>query len=155
MTAADELPGAFESIEGTLNEVWRLGAVAASTACVDEGSQGAVWEVDSDNLKGILVRSTKPSITFGATEFSDYTLGFETNIARAGIWWSVASAERTMAIQLMLVSDLPDETTFVNTNRTFLEPNSKLLGYGFDFLNQSLVGSYLIDYLGTFLLHLT
>jgi hypothetical protein len=142
--AVDKLPGAFESSDETFNEVWKLGAVAASTACVEEGSQGAVWEVDSD--KGVLVRSTKPSITLGATGFADYTLDFETNIARAGVWWSVASAERTTAIQLMLVSDSPEETTFVNIDRTLLQPNSILLGYGFNFVNQSLVRSYLLDY---------
>lgn len=143
-TAVTDLPGAFDSSDETFNEVWKLGAVAASTACVEEGSQGAVWEVDSD--KGVLVRSTKPSLTLQAIDFADYTLEFDANIARGGVWWSVASTERTQAIQLMLVGDLPEETTFVNTNRTFLQPNTVLLGYGFDFLNQSLVRSYLLDY---------
>lgn len=143
-TPVDELPGAFESSDDTFNEAWKLGALAASTACVEKGSQGAVWEVDFD--MGALVQSTKPSITLGATGFADYKLDFETNIARGGVWWSVASAERTTAIQLMLVSELPEETTFVNTNRSLLQPNTILLGYGFDFLNQSLVRSYLLDY---------
>lgn len=143
-TAVADLPGAFDSSDETFNEVWKLGAVAASTACVEKGSQGAVWEVDSD--KGVLVRSTKPALTLEAIDFAAYTLDFDANIARGGIWWSVASTERTQAIQLMLVSDLPEETTFVNTNRTFLQPNNILLGYGFDFLNQSLVRSYLLDY---------
>lgn len=143
-TAVTDLPGAFDSSDETFNEVWKLGAVAASTACVEEGSQGAVWEVDSD--KGVLVRSTKPSLTLQAIDFADYTLEFDANIARGGVWWSVASTERTQAIQLMLVGDLPEEITFVNTNRTFLQPNTVLLGYGFDFLNQSLVRSYLLDY---------
>lgn len=143
-TVVSDFPGTFNSSDETFNEVWKLGAVAASTACVEKGSQGAVWEVDSD--KGVLVRSTKPAITLEAIDFADYTLDFETNIARGGIWWSVASTERTQAIQLMLVGDLPEETTFVNTNRTFLRPSTILLGYGFDFLNQSLVRSYLLDY---------
>lgn len=143
-TAVSGLPGAFDSSDETFNEVWKLGAVAASTACVEKGSQGAVWEVDPD--KGVLVRSTKPALTLEAIDFADYTLEFEANIARAGVWWSVASTERTQAIQLMLVGDLPEGTTFVNTNRTFLQPNTIILGYGFDFLNQSLVRSYLLDY---------
>lgn len=143
-TAVSGFPGAFNSSDETFNEAWKLGAVAASVACVEKGSQGAVWEVDSD--KGVLVRSTKPAITLEAIDFADYTLGFESNISRGGIWWSVASTERNQAIQLMLVGDLPVETTFVNTNRTFLKPSTILLGYGFDFLNQSLVRSYLLDY---------
>ncbi|KAG6355071.1 hypothetical protein INS49_004152 [Diaporthe citri] len=143
-TAVSNFPGTFDSSDEAFNEVWKLGAVAVSTACVEKGSQGAVWEVDSD--KGVLVRSTKPAITLEAIDFADYTLEFEANIARAGFWWSIASTERTQAIQLMLVGDLPEETTFVNTNRTFLQPNNILLGYGFDFLNQSLVRSYLLDY---------
>lgn len=143
ITAADELPGSFDSSDETFNEVWKLGAVAASTACVEKGSQGAVWEVDPD--KGVLVRSTKPSITLEGTGLSNYTLDFETNISRGGVWWSVASAERTTAIQLMLIGELPEETTFVNTNRGLFQPNSVLLSYGFNFLNQSLVNSYLLD----------
>ncbi|KAG8162548.1 hypothetical protein KVR01_008313 [Diaporthe batatas] len=143
ITAVDELPGSFDCSDDTFNEVWKLGAVAASTACVEKGSQGAVWEVDPS--KGVFVRSTKPSITLEGTGFSNYTLGFETNIDRGGVWWSVASAERTTAIQLMLVGELPEETTFVNTNRSLLQPNSVLLGYGFNFLNQTLVSSYLLD----------
>lgn len=143
-TAVLDFPGSFDSSDETFNGAWKLGAVAASVACVEAGSQGPVWEVDSEN--GVLVRSTKPSITLDAIGFADYTLEFETNIARAGVWWSVASTERTQAIQLMLVGELPEETTFVNTNRTFLRPNTVLLGYGFDFLNQSLVRSYLLDY---------
>lgn len=143
-TAVPDLPGAFNSSDETFNEVWKLGAVAVSCACVEKGSQGAVWEVDSD--KGVLVRSTKPAITLDAIDFADYTLDFDANIARGGVWWSVASTERTQAIQLMLVGNLPEETTFINTNRTFLQPSSILLAYGFDFLNQSLVRSYLLDY---------
>ncbi|KAL1866868.1 hypothetical protein Daus18300_006571 [Diaporthe australafricana] len=144
LTAVADLPGAFDSSDNELNAVWGLGAVAASTACVDKGSQGAVWEVDSVN--GILVRSTKPSITLEGTDFSIYTLDFDTNIVRGGIWWTVAAEPRYRGIQLMLVSDLPESTTFVNTNKTFLQPNTILLGYGFNFLNQSLVNSYLLDY---------
>lgn len=143
-TAVSDFPGTFNSSDETFNEVWKLGAVAASTACVEKGSQGAVWEVDPD--KGVLVRSTKPGITLDAIDFADYALNFEANIARGGVWWSIASTERNQAIQLMLVGDLPEETTFVNTNRSFLQPNNILLGYGFDFLNQSLVRSYLLDY---------
>ncbi|POS73720.1 RhaA is able to hydrolyze alpha-1 [Diaporthe helianthi] len=141
-TAVDELPGFFDSSDETLNEVWKLGALAASTACVVKGSQGAVWEVDPE--KGVLVRSTKPSLTLDAIRFSSYTLDFETNIARGGVWWSVASTERTTAIQLMLVGELLEETTFVNTNRSLSQPNSVLLAYGFNFLDQTFIDSYLL-----------
>ncbi|KAI3399150.1 hypothetical protein diail_7729 [Diaporthe ilicicola] len=143
-TPLSDFPGAFSSSDDTFNGAWSLGAVAASTACLDKGSQGPIWEVDPEN--GVLVRSTKPSITLDAVDFSNYTLDFDANIVRGGVWWSVASTERNQAIQLMLVSDLPEATTFVNTNRTFLEPNTILLAYGFDFLNQSLVISYLLGY---------
>ncbi|KAK2596536.1 hypothetical protein N8I77_013422 [Diaporthe amygdali] len=142
--AVSDLPGSFNSSDVTFNEAWTLGAVAVSTACVDRGSQGAVWGLDFDN--GVLVRSTKPSLTLEATGFSNYTLDFDTNIVRGGIWWSVASAPGNRGIQLMLVGDLPEATTFVNTNKALLQPNTILLGYGFDFLNQSLVTSYLLDY---------
>jgi hypothetical protein len=48
-------------------------------------------------------------------------------------------------LQLLLVGELPEETTFVNTNRTLTPPNSVLLAYGWNFVNQTTLTSYLMD----------
>ncbi|KAJ3941069.1 uncharacterized protein N0V96_008946 [Colletotrichum fioriniae] len=40
----EELPGQFESDDVILNEVWKLGARAATAACFDKGTQKTIWE---------------------------------------------------------------------------------------------------------------
>lgn len=45
----------------------------------------------------------------------------------------------------MLVSELPEESTFVNTNQTITPANSIVLGYGFGFVNLTSLTSYYLD----------
>lgn len=85
-----DLPGAFNSSDEELNTIWGLGATAASVACVEEGSQGPVWEIDQN--KGALVRSTRASETLNDSNFANYTLDFDVMINRGGLWWSVAAS---------------------------------------------------------------
>jgi hypothetical protein len=47
---------------------------------------------------------------------------FDSKIVRGGTGWSVAGS-----VNLLLTGELPDETTFVNANRTLTPPNSLLL----------------------------
>ena len=51
------------------------------------------------------------------------------------------------ALQLLLISELPDAFTFANVNRTLTPPNSIILASGYGFVNQTTLGSYV---LGTF-----
>ncbi|KAK8076105.1 alpha-L-rhamnosidase A [Apiospora phragmitis] len=126
-----DLPAAFQCDDEELNAIWGLGAAAAATACVEKGTQPAVWEVDPD--KGVLLRSQKPA--------------FDAIIERGGIWWTVAmpNGGYTSYLQLRLVGELPEATTFANANRTLAPPNSILVSYGYDFVNQTTLPSMLLD----------
>lgn len=84
-----DLPGQFSSDDEVLNEIWKLGARAATAACFDKGSQKAIWAVDAEN--GVLAKSTRPSLTADATAWANYTLEFDTLIQKGGSWWSVVS----------------------------------------------------------------
>lgn len=85
----EELPGQFESDDVILNEVWKLGARAATAACFDKGTQKTIWEVTKEN--GVFARSTRPSVTYKGTTWSNYTLEFDTKIERGGSWWVTVS----------------------------------------------------------------
>lgn len=84
-----DLPGQFSSDDEVLNEIWKLGARAATAACFDKGSQKAIWEVDAE--KGVLARNSRPSLSAEATTWANYTLEFDTLIQKGGSWWSVVS----------------------------------------------------------------
>lgn len=86
-TEVQDLPGQFDSDDDLLNSVWKLGAVAASTACVEKGTQLATWDIDAD--KGAFIRSQRASQSIAASSFSNYTLSFDTLIARGGVWWAM------------------------------------------------------------------
>jgi hypothetical protein len=80
-------PGQFDCDDDELNVIWNLGARAVSTACVEAGTQGPTWEIDSQ--KGAYIRSQKTSQAISGALFANYTLAFETMIERGGVWWSV------------------------------------------------------------------
>lgn len=88
-TEVEQYPGQFDCDDELLNAIWRLGAVAASTACVEKGSQPAIWDVDPE--KGVLVQSQRPAQTLAGSSFENYTLTFDTMIVRGGVWWAVVS----------------------------------------------------------------
>ncbi|KAI0470036.1 Six-hairpin glycosidase [Xylariaceae sp. FL0804] len=143
-TEVEDMPGHFECDDELLNEIWKLGARAAEAACLGKGSQRAVWEVDK--VEGVRTRSTRPALSLVGNDFSDYTLEFDTMIERGGIWWNVAyPLAFSTGLQLALVSELPEESTYVNTNKTLLRPNSVLLGDGYAFVNQTTLTSYMYD----------
>ena len=85
----DAFPGQFHSNDDTLNEIWNLGARAASVACVEKGTQGPIWEIDP--IKGAFVRGSRPSQSVKGAKFENYTLEFETWIERGGSGWAVVS----------------------------------------------------------------
>lgn len=89
----EDLPGQFSSDDEVLNEIWKLGARAATAACFDKGSQKAIWEIDPE--KGVLARNTRPSLTAKATSWGNYTLEFDTLIQRGGSWWTVVSLKQS------------------------------------------------------------
>jgi hypothetical protein len=56
-------------------------------ACVETGSQKAIWEVTEEN--GAYVRGMRSGITSAGAFFKDYTLEFDTKIDAGGIGWTV------------------------------------------------------------------
>lgn len=94
VTDPEKLPATFSSDDPIFDEIWKLGQKAATVACVEEGTQGSVWEVDP--VKGAFVHSTKASPNWKTGLLGNYTLGFETSIERSGVWWSVVSFSRNI-----------------------------------------------------------
>lgn len=86
-TEVQDLPGHFTSDDQLLNSIWELGAVAASTACVEKGTQPAIWEIDGE--RGAFIRSQRASQSIVGPSFSNYTLSFDTMIDRGGVWWAM------------------------------------------------------------------
>jgi hypothetical protein len=74
--------------DATLNSIRKLGARAASAACIEQGTQKAIWEVGSD---GAIVRGMRPGDSIEGAYFEDYTLDFDAKIERAGLGWAVVS----------------------------------------------------------------
>ncbi|TLD33414.1 hypothetical protein PspLS_00304 [Pyricularia sp. CBS 133598] len=139
-----DMPGKFSCDDEVLNEVWALGARAADLACVEKGTQKAVWHVDAE--KGVRVTSVRPTQTLRGALWGNYTLEFDTMIERGGVWWSVAwPLGRFGGVQLQLTSELPNATTFSNTNTTLTPRNTLKLGWGFGFVNQTTLTSYDLD----------
>ncbi|KAH7018758.1 glycoside hydrolase family 78 protein [Ilyonectria destructans] len=118
----ENLPASFLCDDENLNEIWKLGARAASVSCVESKSQRAMWEIDSKN--GVYVRGIRPAITTLGAFFENYTLEFDTKIAQGGIGWNVP---------------------FVNANKSFMRPNSILFGYGYSFVNVTTLSSWHLD----------
>ncbi|KAF9871039.1 hypothetical protein CkaCkLH20_11456 [Colletotrichum karsti] len=139
----ENLPGQFHSDDGKLNEIWKLGARATVAACVDKGTQQAIWEVDEEN--GVLARSVRPSITWKATTWTNYTIEFDTKIKKGGSWWVTGGAIAGNGYSLLLTGELPESNRFVNVNKTLTPPNTISLAYGPDFVNQTTLTSYLLD----------
>ncbi|KAE8334041.1 Six-hairpin glycosidase-like protein [Aspergillus sergii] len=139
----EDLPGQFSCDDDVLNEIWKLGARAATAACVDKGSQKAIWEVDPVN--GVYARSVRPSVSVKGTAFANYTLEFETRIEKGGSWWSVASPMAGSAYTMLLTGELPEASRLANVNTTLTPPNTISLAYGVDFVNQTTLTTWVLD----------
>lgn len=130
----DMLPGHFECSNEDYNRIWQLGARAASAACVEAGTQNATWEITDE---GARIRGQKTAVSALGVDYLDYTLSFITKIERGGTGWSVAQGPISPGLQFLLVSELPEQSTFVNTNTTLLQANAVNLAYGYGFVNQT------------------
>ncbi|PQE06496.1 is able to hydrolyze alpha-1 protein [Rutstroemia sp. NJR-2017a WRK4] len=140
----DQLPGHFECSNSAYNEIWKLGARAVSAACVNPGTQTQVWDVTEE---GAYIRGQAPSVSAAGYGYVDYRLNFTTKIIRGGSGWAVSKIPNQNGLQMLLVSELPEATTFVNTNRSLTAPNTIAVAYGTSFVNQTTLPSY---YIATF-----
>ncbi|KAJ1715210.1 Six-hairpin glycosidase-like protein [Aspergillus flavus] len=139
----EDLPGQFSCDDDVFNEIWKLGARAATAACVDKDSQKAIWEVDP--VEGVYARSVRPSVSVKGTAFANYTLEFETMIEKGGSWWSVASPMAGSAYTMLLTGELPEASRLANVNTTLTPPNTISLAYGVDFVNQTTLTTWVLD----------
>jgi hypothetical protein len=137
----DNLPSTFTCSNPTYNEIWKLGASAVSAACFDAGSQPSTWDITKE---GAYIRGQKPGPGVNGIDWTDYTMTFSSKIVRGGTGWSVSQPVSGTGLLLLLVSDLPDETTFVNTNKTLTPPNSIVVASGYGFVNQTTLDSQLV-----------
>ncbi|WDK13202.1 hypothetical protein CGRA01v4_04483 [Colletotrichum graminicola] len=139
----EDLPGQFDSDDETLNEIWKLGARAATAACFDKGTQKATWQVSEED--GVLARSTRPAATYKGTSWSNYTLEFDTKIEKGGSWFMTGGVVAGNGYMMLLTSELPETTRFANTNTTLTPANTISLAYGADFVNQTSLSTFLLD----------
>lgn len=137
----DNLPSTFTCSNPKYNEIWKLGANAVAAACFDAGSQPSTWDVTEE---GAYIRGQRPGVSANGVDWTDYTMTFSTKIVRGGTGWSVAQPLSQSGLLLLLVSNLPDETTFVNTNKTLTPPNSIVVASGWGFVNQTTLESQLV-----------
>ncbi|KAJ5221604.1 uncharacterized protein N7469_010491 [Penicillium citrinum] len=143
-TDPKKYPSQFHSDNELFNEIWKLGAKAASFACVEKGTQ--VPAVKIDPVKGAFFQSTRSSPNVETSKLENYTLEFEASIERAGLWWTVAQPlTYGSGLQLLLTGELPQEKTFANANKSLTPANSILLSKGYDFVNQTTLDAYLLD----------
>jgi hypothetical protein len=137
----DNLPSTFSCSNPTYNEIWKLGANAVAAACFDANSQPSTWEVTEE---GAYIRGQKPGPGVNGIDWTDYTMTFSSKIVRGGTGWSVSQPISGTGLLLLLVSNLPEETTFVNTNKTLTPPNSIVVASGWGFVNQTTLDSQLV-----------
>lgn len=140
----EDLPGYFNCSNDNYNEIWQLGARASSAACLEADTQNSTWEITD---QGARVYGQKPAISAVGIDYVDYTLAFSTYIERGGTGWSIAQTPTSDGLLFLIVSDLPEGSTFINTNTTVTPANSLVVAYGFSFINQTTLPSrYLASY---------
>ncbi|KAJ5385842.1 hypothetical protein N7509_008383 [Penicillium cosmopolitanum] len=138
----DNLPGSFHSSNKLYNEIWSLGARAVSLSCFDAGSQKPTMEVSAQGSK---VSSSLPNYSSLTYNFTEYDMEFDAKIARGGFIWSVGynfGIRSSGGILINLAGKYPEETTYVNTNKTLFPPSTITLAHGVSFVNQTTLTSY-------------
>ncbi|KAF7194284.1 hypothetical protein HII31_04317 [Pseudocercospora fuligena] len=129
-----KVAGQLATSDSTYNKIWGLGARVVQAACIDAGNAPSTWEVTSD---GAYVLGQQTAQSSKGTTFGNYTLSFSTKIAKGGTGWRVASSVVPYGSLFYLTSNYPDESTFINTNRTLLPPSTLVYNYGYSIVNQS------------------
>jgi hypothetical protein len=145
----DTLPGQLHSSNSTLDEVFKLGARTLENSCFEARSQPSTWMVTPD---GVYLRGQTPALSSKSSqpEFNDlYTLKFDTKIERGGTGWVVGTFTPTYLTEqayFLVTSNYPESTTFTNTNRTLLPPNTLILVLGFNLINSTVTSGTPLHY---------
>lgn len=96
--------------------------------------------------EGVYVRGQKAGTSKYGLTMEDYSMVFSSKIVRGGTGWSVSQPVGNVGVMLLLVSELPEETIFVNTNRTLTPPSSIVVATGWGFVNQTTLDSQMIGH---------
>ncbi|RMZ66552.1 alpha-L-rhamnosidase [Pyrenophora seminiperda CCB06] len=133
---ADQLPGHMKTSNEVYNRIFDLGSRVAQVACVDAGNAPSTWEINDEGalIRGQTSAQSAEGILMNA---ANYTLSFYTKIVRGGTGWRVASAIQPLGPYFVLTSDYPKQTSFSNTNRTLLPPNTLIFNADWSLVNQS------------------
>jgi hypothetical protein len=133
-TDVRELPGQLVTSNALYSQIFNLGGVVAQAACVDAGNAPSTWEITDE---GALVRGqTSAQSALGLTA-SNYTMSFDTKIVRGGTGWRIGSAIEPLGPYFVMTSNYPDNSTFLNTNRTLLPASTIAFNSGWSLVNQS------------------
>ncbi|KAL4920615.1 Six-hairpin glycosidase-like protein [Aspergillus aurantiobrunneus] len=141
--AVDALPGYFKCSNPLYNEIWALGPRTAQQACIEKGTAPTTWELTPD---GVLLRGQQSAQSALGAGYANYTMSFQTKILRGGTGWRVATSPAGFGLTLLLTSEYPSKSTFLNTNRTVVPPNTLAVGYGFNLVNQTSLPSGRVSY---------
>ena len=133
-TAVDALPGHFECSNPMYNKIWALGPRTVQQACIANNTAPSTWEVTSD---GVYLRGQQPAQSVQGASYANYTMAFRSKIVRGGTGWKVASGVGGYGPYFVLASEYPPRATFLNTNRTLVPPNTLVVGYGYNLVNQT------------------
>ncbi|KAL4965459.1 putative alpha-L-rhamnosidase C [Aspergillus stella-maris] len=137
------LPGSFECSNPLYNEIWNLGARTVQAACIEEGTARTTWDVTTD---GVLLRGQQSAQSVVGAEYSNYTMSFKSNIVRGGTGWRVAVSTMSFGPTFLLTSEYAAASTFLNVNRTLVPPNTLLVGYGWNLVNQTSLETGKVNY---------
>lgn len=111
----DNLPSQFNCSNDLYNSIWKLGAGAASVACVDAGTQLATWDITD---QGAYVRGQKPAVSALGSSFANYTYFERTgDVAFAAQVWLAFEA------QILYLLSQVDPLTHLVTFSGFLGPS--------------------------------
>ena len=128
------VPAKLSTSNSVYNEIWNLGARAVQAACVDAGNAPSTWEVTGD---GVLIRGQQTFQYIEGLDFANYTLSFSTKIERGGTGWRVASSTTPTGALFILTSEYPEGSTFLNTNRSLVPPNTLVFNTPTYIVNQT------------------
>lgn len=134
-TAVDALPGHFECSNPAYNEIWALGPRTVQQACISKHSAPSTWEVTKDD--GVYLRGQQPAQSVKGASFANYTMTFRSKIVRGGTGWKIASGVGGYGPYFVLTSEYPRDSTLLNTNHTIVPPNTLVIGYGYNLINQT------------------
>jgi hypothetical protein len=119
-----QLPGKLSTSNPIYNGLFDLGGGSSHVSCIDAGNAPSTWDITQD---GALIRGQTTAQSANGASFSNYTLSFSTKIVRGGTGWRIASGQQPFGSYFLLTSN---EQALLNTNRSFITPNTILFTYG-------------------------